>query len=1009
MTNIFSTTIVDLFDAWASNAPTRLAAESQGETLTYGELRTASLHVSEALLVAGVKPREKVPLLTQMSLEMLPAVIGILRVGACYAPMDVALWSSSRVEAVLAELASPVALVTTECRGLKLPVLTVNFQKEWLRVPLEDACDTHDRLGEIRRDLRGDDLAWVIFTSGTTGKPKGVMIYHKAIHAVTGLDPGADIEVAAQRGIRCLLAFSIAFDGCAAVVWTTLTKGGTLAMASPSNFPEIAASCDLLHLTPSMLAILNPSGPYESVRYIFLGAEAPKLEVVRQWITPQRKVFNTYGPSETTCIISLGEIKPDEEPPFGDLLPGVRVVLVDEELEECNHGEVLITGPGLAAGYLNNPDLTAQKFIQWRGERFYRTGDLARRNADGQFVWAGRADSLVKNRGFLINLETEVEPAMRSFKSVRLAVALKWRDRLVGYVQPADIDTAALRAFMKERFDPFIIPDEIQAMDNFPVNVNGKIDRRALEAQLEMRLTQDDGFELNGHDVSAYDALRMAFSVCLHVAFRELDRESSFTRLGGNSLAAIRLSNILIEHGHLVSVVQILKLDTIALLEENLSRSGQFDQSEGLEDSEEVPVTDVQKAMVSRSLKNPVLYAIVGITKYVGDFRNTPTVQELHDACVKAASAHSIFQTRFNLTSFTLSDHQRDLDWNEISVPETEFETACAKAEDQAWQTLNNLTPAQLEIPYFDITCVSIPDRTAIAFVTRVHHALTDVFSSAIFLRDMERALAGKPVSAGPRFQDYARFMQHYKQVNLERATTFFKTMLDPLPATWNLRLASPQTQPDPYAFGLARLQSPTTVTKSALDAAARKLGITPSTIIYASWSLFLAKLTTSDRVGFSLSLSGRTISWPAAQDIVGPLTTRAPFAAAVPPQKHVRKWLVDMHKTTLDILEYDGLMHSLPEGMMQDPRTKSTCVLCFLDVPRTSPDWVYSDRQEHHFEMMWYVEQERGKESLRTEFDVQIRRVDQTWAEGVRGLPGQMLDGLVQASEETLVGDLLG
>ncbi|KAL4931036.1 non-ribosomal peptide synthetase [Aspergillus undulatus] len=375
------------------------------------------------------------------------------------------------------------------------------------------------------------------------------MIYHSAIHALTRLNVGEDIEAAAQRGIRCLLAFSIAFDGCAGAVWTTLTKGGTLAMASPVSFPEVAATCDLLHLTPSMLAILDPAGPYEGVRYIFLGAEAPKLEVVRQWIKPGRKVFTTYGPSETTCIISLGELKPDEEPPFGDLLSGVWVVLVDEDSAECEYGEVMIAGPGLAAGYLNNPDLTATKFLTWPGQRFYRTGDLARRKADGLLVWAGRADSLVKNRGFLINLETEVEPAMRSFPSVRLAVAIQWRGRLVGCVQPADVDSKALRAFMRERFDPFLVPDAILPIESFPLNVNGKTDRRVLQTLLEERWPQKEEVGPNGGELSVYDALRMAFAVYLHVSFGELDRESSFARLGGNSLAAIRLSNVMKEHG----------------------------------------------------------------------------------------------------------------------------------------------------------------------------------------------------------------------------------------------------------------------------------------------------------------------------------------------------------------------------------------------------------------------------------------------------------------------------
>lgn len=321
--HLLERSIVDIFDEQARKTPDRAAAEYEGNTLTYRALQTASLRVSNALLSAGVVPLTTVPVLTCMSLDMLPAIIGVLRVGACYAPMDVAVWSASRVQAALSQVSSPIVVVTTACPGIRLPKITVGFQASWMLDPLPDSDRLHRDLQSIRADLRGDNLAWIIFTSGSTGMPKGVMIPHRATYAIAVLELAQDLEDAAERGIRCLLAFSVAFDGCAGVIWTTLGKGGTLAMASPSNFPLVAETCELLHLTPSMLAVLDPYGPYSKVRYIFLGAEAPNIDVVRNWITDTRKVFNTYGPSETTCIVSMGELSPNEEPPFGDLLPGL--------------------------------------------------------------------------------------------------------------------------------------------------------------------------------------------------------------------------------------------------------------------------------------------------------------------------------------------------------------------------------------------------------------------------------------------------------------------------------------------------------------------------------------------------------------------------------------------------------------------------------------------------------------------------------------------------------------
>ncbi|KAH1913977.1 hypothetical protein KXW97_008739 [Aspergillus fumigatus] len=389
-------TVIDLFDQWTKKSPERVAAERQGKSLTYGALHDASLHVSRALLLAGVLPRARAPLLTQMSLEILPPVIGILRVGSCYVPIDVAAWSRVRIEAALSEPASPVAVITSPCPGLQLP--TITHSKE-----LEDA--------------------------------------------------------AAQGGARS--------QGCHA------SDGLAIRLPRGNN------DCQSLNLTPSMLAALEPSGSYDHVRYIFLGAYAPKLDVGRRWITKNRKVFTMYGPSETICVISfIGELHPAQEVPFGELIPGVKVVWGDEEMKESNHGKDLISGPG----------------------------DLARTTEDGQLIWAGRADSLVKNRGFLINLETEVEPAIQAYPQVNLSVAFQCHA------------------------DPFVIPDIIFAMDSFPLNVNSETDRLALQAQLDEKLGQDDDPDkgasvLDTDSLMAYDALYLAFSWCLQIRWRKYGLE----------------------------------------------------------------------------------------------------------------------------------------------------------------------------------------------------------------------------------------------------------------------------------------------------------------------------------------------------------------------------------------------------------------------------------------------------------------------------------------------------
>ncbi|ORX91634.1 putative nonribosomal peptide synthase [Clohesyomyces aquaticus] len=992
-------TILKVVDDWAAKRPSGIAAEFEGETITYAELRTASLHVSRALLSAGVHPGDRVPLLTDMSLEMIPALVGILRVGACFAPMDVAAWGRTRIEQALSELSAPTALVTGHCPGLQLPIITVNFQKQWLRQSLEDTDGLFARLGAIRSGLRPDHLAWIIFTSGTTGKPKGVMVCHRGIQALLpefldydNLEP----EVEA-RGVQCLLAASVAFDGCQATVWGTLRRGRTLVMASPSNFHEVAGTCEVLTLTPSMLAALDSAGPYD-----------------RHWISPQRRVINTYGPSETTCIISVGDLSPEGEPTFGELMSSVKVVLVDADLQEVDAGEVMISGPGLAASYLNNDEYTATKFIQWKGERFYRTGDLARRREDGQLVFMGRVDSLVKNRGFLINLEAEVEPALLSFDPVRVAVAFKAQNgRLTGCVQPASVDVNQLRKFLRGHCDPFIIPDNLVALDSFPLNHNGKTDRHELMSQLEYNANQQekDNPDNDGRYENEYDALRIGFAQILHVPFKQLNRDSSFTALGGHSLAAIRLSNFLREHGHSLVAAQMLRLDLIGRLEEAIrqNKAHQESSKDDLDDGP-APATDVQKLLIRRSLQNQTICALIGVATYIGDAQAMPSASELHEAIVTAGSAHQIFQTRFDLCNLTLHDLGRlNLDWREVSVPSAaEFEAACAACEQQAWDELRETTRADVEIPYCQVTCVSVPGRKGLALVTRMHHILTDVFSTALFWKDVECALAGQEVPRGPRIQDFARFMRAYKRDNLARARIMFEKMLENLPVTAVLQPPCPSAQhAQNTQLGLVNLDSPVTVTKAALDQAARSHRVTATTLVYAAWSLFLSSITTWDRVGFSVSLSGRTVPWPEAQCVLGSLVNRGIFYTHVAPKAKVHEWLADVHKTTLDLIEVDGLTHGLPESLMADPRTNTTNVLCFLDAPQLSPNWSYRDHQGHNYLIDWYLFPDANG-SIRTVFEVQAQRVDMDWAKAVSHVLGRLLDQLVHSTPETLVGHLL-
>ncbi|GAT21124.1 nonribosomal peptide synthase [Aspergillus luchuensis] len=1014
------TTVVDLVDAWATCTPEATAVEWNGQRLSYAGLRDASLHVSQALLSVGAGPGDKIPIFSQMSLELLPAILGVLRVGACYVPIDMAAWSNARIDATLEDISPRVGIATSQPDTQRVPVI-VFFQEPWLQSSFDNMNDTCSQLDAIRRGLDTNALVYITFTSGTTGKPKGVMIYHQGLSKFVSLTGGDCFNTA--PGERVLLAFSISFDACAATIWTTITRGGALVMASWSTFPELATTCDNLKLTPSMLATLHPAGPFDKVRSLYLGAEAPNFDIARQWITPTRKVIHTYGPSEATIVIAFGRVTADSEPDLGVIIPGVQVDLVDENLRESDVGEILISGPCLAAGYLNNPELTAKKFISWNGKRAYRTGDLARRTKTG-LLWNGRADRMVKNRGFLINLETEVETGMLRFSNVRAASAFMWRNKLMGFVQPATVDLKGLRGFMRYNFDQFVVPDEFVALDQFPLTAHGKVDRAALNGQLEDRMAQEDADLDTFVCSSSYDALRWAFAKCLQVPFQNLTRASSFSRLGGHSLAAILVSKALMQQGYATSVLKIIREDTIDHLEAKLTKiHAQLKLVEcncsgnGIAPlSDAAPATDMHRLMLAQSAQNPMSNALVVSGRFTGTQDAVPTPRELHVAWATTLAAHSVFKTRYDLQTWTLHDLDHvNLDWQEVIVESADFDNTILSIEEQVWAHHRNLQSVRLDVPYSDMTCVYAPGPNssckAIGFVWRLHHVLMDIFSFINLTSDLEQALTKGVVTPGPRIADYARFMAKYKTDNLDAATEFWKGMMEPLCKQSMFDIQPPQIPAPLQSDAWHRMSYTTRETVASVEASVNGYNISSATLIFAAWALVLANYTGHPTASFFLSRSGRMVPWPAAPSLVAAMNCRVPFTTTLPATSTVQQWLGKMHSTLHQVAELENLCQSLDRSIYPEPYF-NTGVQAFLYMPSGPRSWEVHHRmtaQAESIGMVWRVQPaETGTGELQGELEIDTRVVDLGWAEEVGVFAVGMLERLAGAEGSMRLGHLM-
>jgi amino acid adenylation domain-containing protein len=476
-------TIPALLSGLAARTPDAVALEAAGTRLSYAELADRVARLAAGLARHGAGPGRIVALSFRRPDSMVIASLAVQWTGAAYLPLDPD-HPPERASYLLAD-AAPVLLLTddTEPAEVDVPRLMLD-ERAYGAEPLP------------RRDVAPGHAAYVIYTSGSTGRPKGVVVSHTGLAALartlvsrSGLDEHSRIPQLS----------SPTFDNAVAELCAALGAGGTLVV--PASRPLAGAQlADLLTsaritfavLTPSVLATVPP-GEYPALRGLCMCGEACPPGLVGRWATGGRKVYNGYGPTESTVGATYSDPLPADgtTPPIGRPMLGTRTYVLDGRLRPVPvgvAGELYLAGPGLAQGYLDRPGLTAERFVADRfgppGERMYRTGDLARWRDDGQLDFAGRTDDQVKVRGVRIELG-EVEEVLAGHPSTSRAVATVHGGRIVAYVVPEpgrSVDPAALLRYAASMLPAAMVPATIVPLPAVALTAGGKVDRAALPA-----------------------------------------------------------------------------------------------------------------------------------------------------------------------------------------------------------------------------------------------------------------------------------------------------------------------------------------------------------------------------------------------------------------------------------------------------------------------------------------------------------------------------------------------
>lgn len=589
-----------LFEAQAKRTPDAEALVFENERLTYRRLNRRANQVAHQLRALGVGPETLVGLCVERSLEMIIGILGILKSGGAYVPLDPT-YPQERLTFMLEDTQASVILTQ---RSLIASLPAHSAEILCLDAPdLEAASDDAKADENPVSDVKPENIAYVIYTSGSTGNPKGVLIPHGN---VTRLFDATESWFNFGRKDVWTLFHSYAFDFSVWEMWGALLYGGRLVVVpyeisrSPKEFYKLLKKehVTVLNQTPSafyQLIQTEESLPSEgklSLRLIIFGGEALELKNLKPWINrhgDQRpQLVNMYGITETTVHvtyrpISNKDVQSGQGSVIGEPIPDLQLYVLDRNLMPVPigvAGELYVGGAGLARGYLNRPELTAERFIpdpftETPEARLYKTGDLARFLPNRDLEYLARADLQVQIRGFRVELG-EIEAVLAELESVNRTVVVVREDqpgdqRLVAYfVPPSDhpVNITELRNHLRTKLPDYMIPQHIVKLENIPLTINGKVDRRALPAPPEDRQTQET-YVAPQNEVERIVA--EIWQEVLHV--KNIGIRDSFFELGGHSLLLVKMLSKLQEaFANELSIVDMFRHPTIETLAKFLTQ-----------------------------------------------------------------------------------------------------------------------------------------------------------------------------------------------------------------------------------------------------------------------------------------------------------------------------------------------------------------------------------------------------------------------------------------------------
>jgi amino acid adenylation domain-containing protein/non-ribosomal peptide synthase protein (TIGR01720 family) len=784
----------ELIEERVEAAPEAVALIYEEQRISYRELDRRANRLAHYLRALGVGPETRVGLYLNRGLEVIVAILGVLKAGATYVPLDPA-YPLERL-AYMLEDAQVIALISERELLERLP-------SYWGQIITIDAdCDLVSRFGAeppIGGALAGNP-AYIIYTSGSTGRPKGVIVSHRSVAnrllsliAAYGLDPGH----------RILQFLSLSFDAAAEEIFLSLLSGAGLVLhRNPTELPpdQLIDECDrlgvtILHSVPTYFdQLANGSSAagrtaLNSGRLLIAGGESFGVEQVEKWmlLAPRSRVVNAYGPTEATITSTVYEVPVDlstiqgARVPIGKPVGDTQTYILNEQQAPVPvgvAGELCISGVGLARGYLNRADLTAERFIpnpfnERRGERMYRTGDLCRYRSDGKIDFIGRRDRQVKLKGHRIELG-EIEAVLTRHSGVGAAAVIvsdeeSGNQHLVALVvplrepeggAPVELSAKSLRLHLKEGLPDHMIPARFMIVDALPLMPSGKIDRKRLPMVERSDRQLEQGFV----------APRTPVEETLVEIFKQILRRDrvgvhdNFFELGGDSILSIQIIARANEAGLGLTPKHMFQHQSIAELAA-VAGSGAPPEAEEGPVSGEVPLTPIQEWFFEGHREEPEHYNQAIMLEAMERLE----VKALRVVLDRLAKHHDVLRHSFQRTERrwrqVCDEFEGGVTLEEVALSggdEAEESAAIEAAADRYQRGINLETGPLMKVVVFE-TGGGRRQRVLII----AHHLVIDGVSWRILLGDLERgyqqASRGQEIQLGARTTSYQRWAERLK------------------------------------------------------------------------------------------------------------------------------------------------------------------------------------------------------------------------------------------------------